>query len=148
VSEVTSVTIVRHGEAVINTERGLAAEDCRGLTHRGRAQAEYIAIHLAASTRADAGFDVLYASPRRRCMESVEPVAKALNLDVVFAPELRSLDHGPGDPWDPESNAIGTIPPLAPEAARCQAPSAGQATGSAPATSSLPCPPVTPDKTF
>lgn len=116
-SEATCVTIVRHGEAVINTERGLAAVDCRGLTPRGRGQAEYAAMHLATSARAVGGFDVLYASPRRRCVESAEPFAKALNLDVVFAPELRSLDHGPGDPWDPASNAIGTIPPLAPDAA-------------------------------
>lgn len=116
-SEVTRVTIVRHGEAVINAERGLAAADCRGLTRRGRGQAEYTALHLAASAAADGGFDVLYVSTRRRCVESAEPIAKALSLDVVFAPELRSLDHGPGDPWDPETNAIGTIPPLAPDAA-------------------------------
>lgn len=115
-SEMTRVTIVRHGEAVINSERGLAAGDCRGLTHRGHGQAEYTAMHLAADARQDGGFDVLYASPRRRCVESAEPVAKALKLEVAFAPELRSLDHGPGDPWDPESNAIGTIPPLAPDA--------------------------------
>ena len=117
-SEVTRVTIVRHGEAVVNTvNRGLAAADCRGLTRRGHGQAKYTAMYLAASVAADGGFDVLYASPRRRCVESAEPIAKALGLDVVFAPELRSLDHGPGDPWDPETNANGTIPPLAPEAA-------------------------------
>jgi probable phosphoglycerate mutase len=114
---VTRVTIVRHGEAVVNTERGIAAADCKGLTGRGRGQVEYTAMHLAQLAVAEGGFDVLYASPRRRCVESAEPIAKALNLEVVFAPELRSLDHGPGDPWDPASNAIGTIPPLAPEAA-------------------------------
>nr|WP_281177957.1 histidine phosphatase family protein [Actinospica robiniae] len=87
------------------------------MTRRGRGQAAYTAMHLAASTGADSSFDVLYASPRRRCVESAEPVAKALNLDVVFAPALRSLDHGPGDPWDPASNAIGTIRLLAHDAA-------------------------------
>lgn len=37
-SAVTRVTIVRHGEAVVNLERGIAAADCRGLTARGRGQ--------------------------------------------------------------------------------------------------------------
>ena len=116
-SAATRVTIVRHGEAVVNIERGKAAADCKGLTGRGRGQAEYAAMHLAQAAREEGGFDVLYVSPRRRCVESAEPIAKALNLEVAFAPELRSLDHGPGDPWDPASNAIGTIPPLAPDAA-------------------------------
>lgn len=113
----TRVTIVRHGEAHVNLERGIAAEDCRGLTGRGRGQVEYTAMHLARAAGVEGGFDVLYVSPRRRCVESAEPIAKALGIQVVFAPELRSLDHGPGDPWDPAVNAIGTIPPLAPEAA-------------------------------
>ena len=116
-SVVPRVTIVRHGEAVVNTVRGTAAADCKGLTSRGRGQAEYTALHLARAAGEEGGYDFLYVSPRRRCVESAEPIAKALNLDVVFAPLLRSLDHGPGDPWDPESNAIGTIPPLAPDAA-------------------------------
>lgn len=114
---VTRVAIVRHGEARVNLERGIAAEDCKGLTGRGRGQVEYTAMRLAHEAGGDGGFDVLYVSPRRRCVESAEPIAKALSLEMAFAPELRSLDHGPGDPWDPEANAIGTIPPLAPHAA-------------------------------
>jgi probable phosphoglycerate mutase len=115
VSAVTRVTIVRHGEALVNLEKGIAAEDCKGLTGRGRGQIEYAALHLAKQAAEIGGFDVLYASPRRRCVESAEPIAKALNLQVQFAPELRSLDHGPGDPWDPQANAIATLPPLAPD---------------------------------
>ncbi len=114
-SAVTRVTIVRHGEAHVNLERGIAAEDCRGLTARGRGQIEYAGMRLAQEAGEDGGFDVLYVSPRRRCVESAEPISKALSLEMVFAAELRSLDHGPGDPWDPQVNAIGTIPPLAPD---------------------------------
>jgi probable phosphoglycerate mutase len=112
-SPATHVAIVRHGEAVANLEIGYAAEACPGLTNRGHAQAEYAAAHLAAAAES---FDVLYVSPRRRCIETAEPIAKALRLELSIVADLRSAVHGPGDPWNVQTNRIATIPPFAPEA--------------------------------
>ncbi len=107
----THVTIVRHGEAVYHSERGYAAEACPGLTNRGHAQAECAAAHLAAQVKP---FEVLYASPRRRCIETAEPIAKALHLELSVAMDLRSPDHGPGEPSNTATNLLDTIPPFAP----------------------------------
>ena len=113
----TCVVIVRHGQSWTNpAARGPSASSL-GLTGFGVGQARQTAEHLASDAHEHGRFDAIYISPRRSCLETAEPFATALGIKPVVAQELRSLDHGPGDPWDPSRNAVGTLPPLAASAA-------------------------------
>lgn len=114
----TEVVIVRHGESWTNLVGARSAsESSLGLTRRGVEQAQKVAQLLAGDAENQGGFGVLYCSPRRRCLETATPIAEALRLKAVVVPELRSLDHGAGNPWDPAGNGVATLPPLAPRAA-------------------------------
>lgn len=114
----TELVIVRSGESWPNkVNPRTASESNLGLTGRGALQAQRIAHLLAVEAKAVGEFAALYSSPRRRALETAAPIAHALGLDPVVAQELRSLDHGPGDPWDPRRNSLATLPPLVPRAA-------------------------------
>jgi 8-oxo-dGTP diphosphatase len=76
-----TIHLVRHASA---GSRGSHADDsARPLDERGRAQALAIADLLAASP-----IDVVYSSPALRCIETVEPLATGLGLDVAHHPSL------------------------------------------------------------
>jgi len=116
----TELVLVRHGEAVDNVEhlKNLTG-DCRGLTERGRAQADLVAARLAARMAGPAPFDVLCHSPVRRAAETAARIAAALGpgVPVRSVVGLRVADHGEAGqhPWDTTTNLIGTIPPLDPQ---------------------------------
>jgi 2,3-bisphosphoglycerate-dependent phosphoglycerate mutase len=114
--DVTELVLVRHGEAVINLTPSFDGV-CLGLTDRGRLQAELLRERLAADAAAGRTFDAAYHSPRARSEQTAQIVQPALGIPVVVHEDLRSMDAGePGvNIWDPKSNAIGTIPPLAPD---------------------------------
>jgi probable phosphoglycerate mutase len=61
--------------------------DNPGLTGLGHEQAQ----HAAEALARDSDFDVLYTSPLRRAVETAEPIAKALGLELRSQPWLREL---------------------------------------------------------
>jgi len=77
-----AVILVRHGSA---GKRGVWSGDdrLRPLDARGRKQAQGIASALA-----DRGVDRILSSPYVRCLQTVEPLAAALELEVEERPEL------------------------------------------------------------
>jgi probable phosphoglycerate mutase len=119
--ESTELVLVRHGEAVDNVEwLANVTGVCRGLTERGRAQADLVAARLAEQMTGPRPFHVLCHSPVARAAQTAERIAAALGPDVPVeaVDALRVADHGePGrHPWDARTNLIGTIPPLDPHA--------------------------------
>jgi len=72
--------VVRHTDA---GKRGAVADELRPLSRRGRAQAEWIAEMLA-----DAGVTRLLSSPYVRCIETLEPLAAHLDLDIEVRDDL------------------------------------------------------------
>ena len=118
-AETTELVLVRHGQAVDNVEFLVNLTSvCRGLTERGHEQAELVARRLAAEMAGPQPFEVLCHSPVRRAAETAGHIAAALGPDVPVEElaGLRVADHGEHGrhPWDPETNLIGTIPPLHP----------------------------------
>jgi 8-oxo-dGTP diphosphatase len=86
-----AIILVRHGSA---GKRGAWSGDdrLRPLDARGRKQADGIASALA-----DRGVDRILSSPYARCIQTVEPLAAALELDVEERPELAE-GAGPSAP--------------------------------------------------
>jgi 2,3-bisphosphoglycerate-dependent phosphoglycerate mutase len=121
-SDLTEIVLARHGEAVINLEFPHNLDGvCTGLTERGRGQADLLGARLAERMAGPRRFDVLCHSPVRRAAETAARVLAALgpaaDLPVEQVDALRNADHGPSglSPWNPATNRIGTIPPLAPD---------------------------------
>ena len=94
----TEVILSRHGEAHVNVA-GLVGGDraCTGLTSLGRRQVEALAARLRAEHEEVAPFDVLYAAPRLRVLQSAEILSAALRLPVNVAPRLAGPQHGEAD---------------------------------------------------
>jgi probable phosphoglycerate mutase len=59
------------------------------LSEIGREQARLVADWLAPE-----GFDAVYSSPMRRAVETAEPLAERLGLDIEIDDELAELDRG------------------------------------------------------
>jgi probable phosphoglycerate mutase len=87
----TILTLVRHGETSANVEGVWHGSLDTQLTERGRAQAERLAAHLAA-TRADA--HALYASPLERARHTAAPIATRLGLALRIEEDLREYHLG------------------------------------------------------
>jgi 2,3-bisphosphoglycerate-dependent phosphoglycerate mutase len=80
------LVIVRHGEPVrIVAEEGIANPP---LTERGRAQAAATAEWLKVEP-----IEAIYASPLQRAMQTAEPLAAALGLDVRVADGVAEYDR-------------------------------------------------------
>ncbi len=89
----TLLTLVRHGHTEWNglgRYQGMAPVP---LSERGRVQAEYLARALAGGAP-EAPIRAIYSSDLLRCRQTVEPIAMALDLPVVFDPRLREADYG------------------------------------------------------
>ena len=77
--------LIRHAEPVEDA-RGLCYGSLDfGLSPAGRAHAERLAV---------AGCDAVYASPRRRALETAAPLAAAHGLGVLVDDDLREIDFG------------------------------------------------------
>jgi probable phosphoglycerate mutase len=111
---ITSLLLTRHGEAHCNVA-GVAGGQraCTGLTEHGRQQVRLLAERLRTGEPAD----VLYASPRRRTLESADILSAALGLEVHVEPGLGGPDHGQADgqPWDEIKAAFGGPPQSDPD---------------------------------
>jgi probable phosphoglycerate mutase len=111
---ITSLLLTRHGEAHCNVA-GVAGgqKACTGLTERGRQQVQLLAERL----RGEEPADVLYASPRRRTLESAGILSSVLGLEMHVEPGLSGPDHGQADgqPWDEIKAAFGGPPQSDPD---------------------------------
>ena len=88
---------IRHGESTYNAEGRIQGQSDVPLSELGRRQGEAVAAALRCE-----GIEMIYSSPLRRAMQTAEPLADALGLEVctdrrlmevhagVFQEELRS----------------------------------------------------------
>lgn len=76
----TRCFLVRHADA---GSRGIQNDEQRTLTKRGRGQADALAAQFA-----DAGITVIRSSPYARCIETVAPLATALEITAEPDDEL------------------------------------------------------------
>ncbi|MCP3821836.1 histidine phosphatase family protein [Streptomyces sp. A3M-1-3] len=98
----TELVFVRHGEAQCNVD-GLVGgpRTCTGLTNLGYAQAEQAARRLA-TEHLKKSFDMVYAGPRVRLVQTGEIIAQTLQIPLHIDDRLDGPLHGDADgkPWD------------------------------------------------
>jgi probable phosphomutase (TIGR03848 family) len=82
--------LIRHGETDYNKKMHIAGRlpDVH-INNKGRQQAQALADKLTS-----APIKAIYSSPLERAMETAEPLAKALKLEVVSLPGLLETDCG------------------------------------------------------
>jgi 2,3-bisphosphoglycerate-dependent phosphoglycerate mutase len=105
----TDVVLVRHAESVARTADG-PDEFRRPLTPPGLVAAEELAEVLCGMHPA-----AVWSSPYRRAIQTVEPAARALGLDVQTRWELREWDDGLAftDAWVPHYEQSWSDPSFA-----------------------------------
>src|SRR5512145_2729330 len=82
--------LIRHGEnEYVKTGRMAGRLPGVHLNEKGRGQAQALADKLAG-----APIKAIYSSPLERAMETAEPLAKALGLEIVQRPGLMETDIG------------------------------------------------------
>lgn len=87
----THLLLVRHGESEANRQ-GLWQGDTDGvLSPLGHLQAAQVAERLAAW---EPPIQRLYSSPLRRAVETAQPIAQRLGLDLAIHPDLREIGVG------------------------------------------------------
>lgn len=87
----THLILVRHGESEANRQGHWQGHADGNLTPLGHLQAEEVAERLAAW---DPPVQHLYSSPLRRAVQTAQPIAQRLGLDLVIHPDLREIDVG------------------------------------------------------
>ncbi|MQY24594.1 histidine phosphatase family protein [Nocardia aurantia] len=110
----TRLILVRHGEAHANVDDVAAGvRTCRGLTDRGRQQAERLAKHLA--SQQEYPIAAVYSSNAARARQTGEILAIALDKPVI--PALSAPDYGKGEgrPWPEIITGFGDAPALHPD---------------------------------
>lgn len=95
------IILVRHGETEANRARLALGRADPPLTATGRAQADAVAVSLAAGFAAVPGLRVV-SSPLARARQTAGAVAAALGVAVEIEPRLVELDYGE---WDVRSFA-------------------------------------------
>jgi probable phosphomutase (TIGR03848 family) len=81
--------LIRHGLTAQTGKRLYGRTPGIGLDDRGRAQAEHLAARFA-----PVKLTAIYSSPLERCVETVEPLARAQRRPVVVRPGLIEMDAG------------------------------------------------------
>jgi len=90
------ILLVRHGENNFVKKKKLAGRLPEvHLNRKGRSQAQAVAKKLK-----DAPIKAVYSSPLERAMETAQPIAQALGLEVTVRPALMEVDVGE---WQGES---------------------------------------------
>ncbi len=84
-----TLMFVRHGQSEANALGVYAGWADYGLTARGRAEAQAVALRLA-----DAGAVALYSSPLIRARNTADAIASSTGLAVVEVPDLREYSFG------------------------------------------------------
>ncbi len=85
----TRFVLVRHAQSTWNAAGRWQGQADPPLSEQGRAQAEALALRLAAE-----GIEELVASDLRRAVETAELLGKTLGLPLRLDPRLRELDVG------------------------------------------------------
>ncbi|WP_329295946.1 histidine phosphatase family protein [Streptomyces pseudovenezuelae] len=113
----TELVFVRHGQAQCNAD-GLVGgpRTCTGLTNLGYAQAEQAARRLA-TEHLKKPFDMVYAGPRIRLVQTGEIIAQTLQIPLHFDDRLDGPVHGDADgkPWDVVKTAANGGPHAHPD---------------------------------
>lgn len=113
----TELVFVRHGQAQCNAD-GLVGgpRTCTGLTNLGYAQAEQAARRLA-TEHLKRPFDMVYAGPRIRLVQTGEIIAQTLQIPLHFDDRLDGPVHGDADgkPWDAVKTAANGGPHAHPD---------------------------------
>ncbi|MET7737371.1 histidine phosphatase family protein [Streptomyces sp. NPDC005402] len=113
----TELVFVRHGQAQCNAD-GLVGgpRTCTGLTNLGYAQAEQAARRLA-TEHLKRPFDMVYAGPRIRLVQTGEIIAQTLQVPLHFDDRLDGPVHGDADgkPWDAVKTAANGGPHVHPD---------------------------------
>jgi probable phosphoglycerate mutase len=92
----TTLVLVRHGEARAGVERFVGGDTgCKGLTDRGREQAEKLRDRLARTGELTP--DVVLASTLTRAIETAEIVRVAFDTSVPFATDREYCEQHPGE---------------------------------------------------
>jgi 2,3-bisphosphoglycerate-dependent phosphoglycerate mutase len=88
---VTSVFLIRHGATAWNVEKRAQGQADIPLNDKGRLQALDVARQLCTPAF---GIAAVYSSDLERAVETAEPLAHALGLQVVTDPAFREIDQG------------------------------------------------------
>lgn len=80
---------VRHGQSTYNAEGRIQGQSNVPLSELGRRQGEAVARALA-----DEPIEALYCSPLRRALDTAQPVAEALGLEIQIIPLLKEIHAG------------------------------------------------------
>jgi broad specificity phosphatase PhoE len=80
---------VRHGESSYNAEGRIQGHLNVGLSDLGRRQSEAVATALARYP-----IEAIYSSPLARAIETAEPIARRLGLDIQIDPQLIEINAG------------------------------------------------------
>ncbi len=101
--------LIRHAEPVPQT--GLGEENERPLSAAGREAARRLAADLAG-----VGITAVYSSPYPRAVQTVEPLAAALGLDIAVIDDLRErlLSPDPLPDWEEHCRSSWAEPGYAP----------------------------------
>jgi alpha-ribazole phosphatase/probable phosphoglycerate mutase len=86
---VTRLFLLRHGEPEEDSRGRCYGRLDVGLSPRGLEQAARAAARIG-----DVPFSAIYASPRRRAIESARPLALPRGLEVQIEDDLREMDFG------------------------------------------------------
>ena len=90
----TRLMLVRHGESVATVERRVAGrKTCAGLSALGFDQAARLRDRFASGS--EPAVDALWSSPLPRALQTAEPLAEALGLDIALDEDLE--EHRPGE---------------------------------------------------
>lgn len=87
----THFCLARHGETDWNSERRLQGQTDIALNAQGEEQAAQLAMALRLS---GLKFNVIYTSSLLRALNTAQPVAAALGLEVIALPELKERHFG------------------------------------------------------
>jgi broad specificity phosphatase PhoE len=92
----TCLLLIRHGQSHATVDQVVAGRrSCRGLTERGRSEADQLARRLASEA---VPVHVLLTSPVARARETADAVSARLRLGPpVIDPDVRELDFGDAD---------------------------------------------------
>ena len=98
----SSVILVRHGEAEGNQHHRLIGWSDVGLTDAGHRQAQSVADRLAL-----APVRRIVSSDLRRTVETAAPLAATVGMDLVLDPRFREIDNGEWTGLTPDEVADG-----------------------------------------
>ena len=82
--------LVRHGKDDATVRGGWSTS---GLTDEGKIQVQHLVEHIL-TNKHELQIEKLYSSDLPRAIETVTPIATALNVDVTYIPNFRETNNG------------------------------------------------------